>query len=142
MYRLVYICLTGFLLLGCNDPADKFAPKETLVHPTWPALQKLTSEEIDRPLDMAAQSEDWAGFKKTVTSTEFKAAVEGFAAEAVPAKFASAERKTAKDEAAKAFKELTRLAESGASGKDLKAAYATARQHLQETTKPAAARAD
>lgn len=137
MFRIVCTCLMGLLLLGCSDPAAKFELEQPPAPATWPALEKLTAEEINRPIDESALQEDWAAFKKAVTTSEFKAALEAFAAEEIPAQFATQERKTAKDEAAKAFQEVIRLAESGASGSELKKAYETAQQHLQETAKPA-----
>ena len=136
MLRLFALVFAGTLLVGCSDPTDKFAVPDRPEPASWGALQKLTSEDVWMGLDMNASQGNWAGFTKAVTGKEFKAAVDAFATEEIPEKYATAKRKAAKEETVKALQELTRLAESGASGDALSAAYQTVQQRLTETTEP------
>jgi len=123
-------------LVGCGNPAAKFQ-EGAVETPTWEALEKLRSEEVLMPVGMAAMNEDWKGLKEQVTRSEFKAAVDGFAKAEIPSKFATDERKAAKEQAVADLRKLIEAAESGASDADLKSAYETVDKSLADVSKAA-----
>ena len=141
MWRVFVLSFVGLLLAGCADNSvntdAKFNPKPTAEAPTWAALEKLTSDEIWMNVGMASSAGDWAGLKNAVATEEFKAAVDAFATEEIPGRFATEDRKKAKDELTKALQELVRLAESKANDDEMKSAFESVDKLLRETKKPA-----
>ena len=134
MIRFSCGVLVVVLVAGCGDPAAKLQSK-TIEIPSWGALDKLRSEEVMRPVENPAANNDWAGVKAGLVSDAFKAAVEEFASAPIPSKFATEQRKAAKEEAAKKFQALIEAAGKNAPDAEIKAGYEAAMSAFQEVGK-------
>lgn len=129
---MLVLLVTG--LLGCFGPA----PSEQFEYsaPTWPALEKLTSEELMMPIGMSADAGNWDAVGSLVVAEDFKVAVEEFASTPVPGEWATPERTAAKDKAAENLKALIEAAEQKKPPKELKSLWEAYSQNIQEAAKP------
>ena len=135
------LVVTAAIMAGCSDPAAKFRGSPAKVV-TWDALEKFSSEEVMRPIEMPAAEKDWGGVKAGAGSAEFKAAVEEFASAEIPPEFATEERKSAKDEAVKHYHALIEAAEKDAPASEIQAAYEAATKSMAAVREPVAAKAE
>lgn len=129
---MLVLLVTG--LAGCFGPA----PSEQFEYsaPTWPALEKLTAEELMMPVGMSADAGNWDAVQSLVVADDFKAAVEEFASTPVPGEWATPERTAAKDKAAENLKALIEAAEQKKSPQELKPLWDAYSQSIEEAAGP------
>jgi len=125
---LLALLVTG--LVGCSKPTG--SDQYDYEVPTWPALEKLTDEELMMPIGMSADHGDWDAVRSLVVADGFKAAVEEFASTPVPRQWATPERTAAKDKAAAGLRALIEAAEKGESPKELEALWAAYSQSISK----------
>lgn len=132
------VAIVSAMMIGCSDPGAKFKANP-VTYPKWDALDKIFSEEVMRPIAMPAAEKDWSGVKAGAATAEFKAAVDTFAKAEIPAEFASAERKSAKEDAVKHYRALIKAAENNAAASEIQAAYEAATKSMVALRKPVGA---
>ena len=134
-------CLFAFwflvALVGCDSPASRLSqPPDIPERAHWPALDGLTLQR--EGMEFLIRSVGYGEFsaaRSHLTGEPFGQLVSAFAAEAIPGKYASAEREVLKSQAVESLYKLISAAKEGAPDEELKTETYALTEALQELQK-------